>query len=292
MERPPFLMPGRRRSWPARHPVLATLGALLLAGLAGLLLLFLTLPNLESLETEWPERTAYMELREREARARGEELRIAYRPVPLSRIPATVQRAVLVAEDAGFYGHSGFDWHEVRAAVEKAWEEKTLPRGASTISQQLARNLYLSPRRNPLRKVREALLTWHLERKLGKGRMLELYLNVIEFGPGTFGVEAAARRYFGTGVSSLGPERAAQLAATIPGPLRHNPATATGQFRWRTALIQRRAFGAAEERIEVTPPPEVEVEVADPFAEPEEPFAEPEEPTTEDSTEDPPRDRS
>lgn len=248
-----------------RHPILAALSTLLLAAGAALALLLLALPDVRPLRSGWPERTAYMEVRLSEARERGETLRIDYRPVPLSRIPPAVRRTVLVAEDAAFYGHTGFDWHELRAALDRAWQEKRLPRGASTISQQLARNLYLSPDRNPIRKLREALIARRLERTLDKNRILELYLNVIEFGPGVFGVEAAARRYFGTGVSALGPREAARLAATIPSPRRHNPGTDTRTFRWRTGLVYRRAFGA-EERIEVAEPPALEIELEAPAA--------------------------
>ncbi len=248
-----------------RHPVLAAVVAFLLAAGAVLALLVANLPDVGPLRTGWPERTAYMEVRSAEAGERGETLRIDYRPVPLSRIPPPVRRAVLVAEDAAFYGHGGFDWHEVRAALERAWREKRPPRGASTITQQLARNLYLSPDRSPIRKLREALIARRLERTLDKNRILELYLNVIELGPGVFGVEAAARRYFGMGVSALGPAEAAQLAATIPSPRRHNPGTDTRTFRWRTGLVYRRAFGT-EERVEVVAPPALDIEVEAPAA--------------------------
>lgn len=216
--------------------------------------LLLTLPDVSELAEGWPGETAYMELRRAQAAEARRELRIDYRPVPLSRVPDHLRRAVLVAEDAGFYGHGGFDWAEVRVALEEAWEERRLPRGASTITQQLARNLYLSPSRDPLRKAREALIALRLERELSKGRILELYLNVIELGSGTFGVQAASRRYFGRDVSDLGLDEAAALAATIPSPRRHNPATETRAFRWRRGLVARRAFGERQERIEVAPP--------------------------------------
>lgn len=262
-------MASRRASRPAaawwrRHPVLTAILAVLVLAAAGLGLLLLSLPDVRGLERGFPERTAYMHLRIQEAEKRNEPLPVAHRPVPLSRIPAELQRAVLVAEDAGFYGHRGFDWHEIRASLEKAWRERRFPRGASTITQQLARNLYLSPRRTPLRKVREALIARKLERALGKRRILELYLNVMELGPGTFGVEAASRRYFGVGVSELTAWQAARLAAAIPAPLRHNPATDTRQFRWRADLVYRRAFGPLEEREEVVPPPPWEIQVEEP----------------------------
>ena len=231
------------RRWIVRHRILSTILALVLAALLAAALVLLTLPTVHALDSGWPERTAYMERRAAEAAERSESFRLDFRPVPLSQIPETVQRAVLVSEDAGFYGHEGIDWHELGEAIREAWEERESPRGASTISQQLARNLYLSPDRSLFRKLREALISRRLERSLSKNRILELYLNVIEFGPGVFGVEAASRHYFGTGVTRIDRRRAAQLAATIPSPLRHNPATETRTFRWRTDLIYQRAFG-------------------------------------------------
>ena len=223
-------------------------------------LVWITLPDPREYASEWPERTAYMEgwLAGGDPGARS----IDYRPVPLSRIPESLGRAVLVSEDAGFYGHGGFDWHEVGAALEEAWKERELPRGASTITQQLARNLYLSPSRNPLRKLREALITRRLESRLPKNRIFELYLNVIELGPGVYGVEAAAHRYFGKPVAALSPREAAELAATIPSPRGNNPSTRTRSFQWRARLAHARAFGGVE--IDTLGPPPDTIEVAPP----------------------------
>ncbi|HKK09134.1 MAG TPA: biosynthetic peptidoglycan transglycosylase, partial [Gemmatimonadota bacterium] len=189
-------------------------------------------------------RTAYMELRIRQAREAGRHLELHYRPVPMSRIPGSVQRTVRVAEDAGFYAHGAFDWAELRAALRQAWREEEAPRGASTITQQLARNLYLSPRRSLWRKVREALIAVRMEHALSKRRIFELYLNVIELGPGIFGVQAASEHYFGVSIDRVGPDRAVRLAATIPSPLSDNPDTGTREFRWRVGLIGSRAFPA------------------------------------------------
>jgi monofunctional biosynthetic peptidoglycan transglycosylase len=125
---------------------------------------------------------------------------------------------VVVAEDIDFFSHHGFATKEMRAALEKAWDEKELPRGASTITQQLAKNLWLSPSRNPWRKVKEAILTRQLERHLDKRRILELYLNVVELGPGIYGAEAAARHHFGVSAAQLTPAQAARLAAMLPRP--------------------------------------------------------------------------
>jgi monofunctional biosynthetic peptidoglycan transglycosylase len=134
-----------------------------------------------------------------------------------------MQRAVVVAEDARFYEHDGVDWEALRGAVEHNLEKGALKVGGSTITQQLAKNLYLSPARTPWRKLRELAIARRLERRLSKKRILELYLNVIEFGPRTFGVEAASRRYFGKPARELGREESATLAAVIPSPRIFDP---------------------------------------------------------------------
>jgi monofunctional biosynthetic peptidoglycan transglycosylase len=185
-----------------------------------------------------------MEMRKARARAEGRELEVRWEPVPLASIPDHVERAVRVAEDAMFYRHHGIDWYEVWMSVEEWWSDDQRPRGASTITMQLARNLYLSPERSILRKARETLLALRLERRLSKARILELYLNVVELGPGVFGVEAAARHYWGTSVGGLGRREAAELAATLPSPRDDNPRTRTRAFLWRAGLIRGRAFGA------------------------------------------------
>lgn len=222
------------------------LGALLSAGLLIGFFVWISLPDVRTLRSGWPAQTSYMKQRIQEAKEGGETLRLGYRPVRLSAIPKSVQRAVRVAEDAAFYDHHGFDWYELRDAIRRAWERKEAPRGASTITQQLARNLYLSSDRSYLRKLREALIARRLERQLEKRRILELYLNVIELGPGLFGVEAASRHYFGIPVSDVSERQAAMLAASIPAPRRDNPATDTRRFRWRTRLVYERAFAASD----------------------------------------------
>ncbi len=133
-----------------------------------------------------------------------------------------LKKAVLVAEDLSFFNHNGFDTHEIRIAAREAVQGKRI-RGASTITQQLAKNLWLSPSRSPDRKLREIVLTRLLERHLSKRRILELYLNVVEFGPGIYGAEAAARRYFGIPAADLSPEQAAGLAASLPRPAWWHP---------------------------------------------------------------------
>src|SRR4051812_29244862 len=160
--------------------------------------LYLTLPDVRDLRTHNLERTAFMRLREREARAEGREPRHVQYWLPYGRISPNLKRAVLVAEDAGFWGHEGIDLVEIRKSLDADWENFAFLRGASTITQQLAKNLYLTPTRNPFRKLRELIIARRLEHELSKTRIFELYLNDIEWGDGIYGAEAAARTYFGT----------------------------------------------------------------------------------------------
>lgn len=228
--------------------------SLVLLGAIGLWLVYelITFPNISALRTENPTTTSMIEHRLSEQRARGEEQRKFMVWMPMEQISPHLQRAVLAGEDSRFFEHNGFDWD----AIQKAWDEavregereareeceaeaKTkqekkdcvpseddwippLPsfkRGASTITQQLSKNLYLSEDRNFLRKGREAVYTYFLERNLSKKRILEIYLNVIEWGDGVYGAEAASRRYFNKSASGLTRDEAAFLAAMIPSPL-------------------------------------------------------------------------
>jgi monofunctional biosynthetic peptidoglycan transglycosylase len=132
-------------------------------------------------------------------------------------------KAVLIAEDDNFWRHEGFDYEAIQKAIERDLKDKKFRFGGSTISQQLARNLYLSPEKSFLRKIREAFITWRMEKALSKRRILELYLNSAEWGEGVFGVEAASRRYYGKSSSELTPQEAARLAAVLPNPRRYNP---------------------------------------------------------------------
>jgi monofunctional glycosyltransferase len=193
------------------------------AVLLGVALFYVTLPDVTPLRTSWPRTTAFLELAKADLARAGGSSRIEWVPVPMSRISPALARAVLVAEDARFYEHAGVDWEAIRGALEKNWSSGNLRHGGSTITQQLAKNLYLSPHRTPWRKLREWAIAGRLESRLTKKRILELYLNVIEFGPRTFGAEAAARRYFGKPASALGDSEAATLAAVIPSPRIYDP---------------------------------------------------------------------
>lgn len=200
---------------------------------------YLTFPDISKLRTENPQTTSLIEYRISEAVADGREPRKYQIWMPIEQISPNLQRAVLAGEDSHFFQHDGFDWD----AIQKTWDEARkqaeeeakkegdydpndwippmpqFKRGASTITQQLAKNLYLSEERSFLRKGREAVITYFLERELSKKRILEIYLNIIEWGDGVYGAEAAARIYFKKSASNLTPQEAAYLAAMIPSPL-------------------------------------------------------------------------
>ena len=201
---------------------------------------YLTLPDVRPLRTSNPRTTAFMELRAREARARNVESRRVHRWVPYARISTHLKRAVLVAEDARFWQHDGIDYQQVKESLELNLERREFARGASTITQQLAKNLYLSPSKDPLRKMRELLIARRLEAELSKTRILEIYLNVIEWGDGIYGAEAASRTYFGKPAAALGPQEAALLAAAIVNPRVLNPANPSLRLRRRQQLVLRR----------------------------------------------------
>jgi monofunctional biosynthetic peptidoglycan transglycosylase len=143
---------------------------------------------------------------------------LRHRWVPYSRISNHLKRAVIAAEDSNFVDHEGFDWEGIQKAYEKNLKKGKIVAGGSTISQQLAKNLFLSGRRTPWRKLEEAMITVMMEQMMSKRRILEIYLNVIEWGSGVFGAEAAARHYYKTSAAGLGPEQAARLAAMVPNP--------------------------------------------------------------------------
>lgn len=204
---------------------------------------WMTLPDVRALVRTAPESTAFMRLRESQAAAQGRTLRRRQRWVSYDRISPHLKRAVLVAEDAAFWEHEGLDFDEIRASMEANWERGEFSRGASTITQQLAKNLYLSPSRNPYRKVRELFIARRLEAELPKRRILELYLNLIEWGDGIWGAEAAARAYFGVSAADLDPSQAALLAGAIINPRVYSPARPNARLLRRQGIILRRMGG-------------------------------------------------
>jgi len=241
-----------------------------------------TWPDWKKLATGPVPKSAFMREYEKQRAADKHLPPLRWQPVPFASIPKPITRAVVLAEDSRFYEHSGFDLIAFREAMDYNWKEGRLVLGASTISQQTVKNLFLSPSRNPLRKWHELILTWGMEHHLTKRRILDLYLNVAQFGQGIYGVQAAAQRYWGIPADQLSPAQAADLAATLPSPVKNNPATQTRYFEKRAnkilSLLERYPGEAAavvrevrERQIELlAPPPETDIEPT-----PEEPPAAP-----------------
>jgi monofunctional biosynthetic peptidoglycan transglycosylase len=231
------MRPARRRSWRWLLIFLAT-GL----GVVGALLVYEAWrwPDIGGLARRNPTSTAFIDQYRTRERAQGRTPQLVWTWVPYGAISPNLKRAALVAEDIKFFSHRGFELEELRNSVEQAIEDGTAPRGASTITQQLAKNLWLSPSRNPLRKLKEAMLAWRLEHHLTKRRILELYLNVAEFGPGVYGAEAASRRYFGKSAAELSEHEAAQLAASLPNPRVWHPGATGPVYRRYVETIKRR----------------------------------------------------
>lgn len=162
-----------------------------------------------------------------------------WHPVPEFMIPNHLVRAIIVAEDSRFYQHKGFDQAAIKQAIEYNLSKGRIVYGASTISQQTVKNFFLTTSRSPLRKLHETILTYAMEKNVGKQRIMEIYLNISEFGRGIYGVEAASRHYFGKSVSEINLREAIDLAATLPAPVNHNPHTRTNFFLKHRAKISR-----------------------------------------------------
>ncbi len=187
-----------------------------------------------------PQATAFMKARLEQLRKRNPEAKLRQVWVSYARISPHLKRAVVVAEDSRFVDHEGFDWEAIEKAAEKNRRKGRVVAGGSTISQQLAKNLFLSAERSPWRKGEEALITVMIEHVMDKRRILEIYLNVIEWGEGVFGAEAAARHYFGASAASLGPEASARLAAMIPNPRFYDRNRNTAFLSRKTDMILAR----------------------------------------------------
>jgi len=205
----------------------------LLAGLA----YYFFFPNIAALRETNVKKTSFMDYREREWKRDKKKIKIRQVWVSLSQISPFLIKAVLIAEDDKFWKHEGFDFEAIEKAVEKDIKVKKFKFGASTISQQLVKNLYLSPSKNPLRKIKEAILTWRMERTLTKRRILELYLNLVEWGDGIFGIEAASMSYYGKPASALEPEEAARLASVLPNPRKYHPLGTSRYVANRSRII-------------------------------------------------------
>ena len=202
---------------------------LLYIGLAGLgfvvlsIIYYFIFPDVSRLQKSNPGKTSFMQYRETEWKDAGRQQHIKQTWKPLSAISPYVIKGVIIAEDDKFWSHDGFDFDAMQQAMERNIRKKRFKYGGSTISQQLAKNLYLTPSRNPIRKLKEAVLTWRIERTLSKRRILELYLNVAEWGDGIFGIEAAARRYYGKSAAQIDAREAARLVSALPNPIRYIP---------------------------------------------------------------------
>jgi monofunctional biosynthetic peptidoglycan transglycosylase len=207
---------------------------------AGCAYAYISLPDVRPLAKSNPSATAFMTIRAEEARAKGQEPRKVQRWVGLSHVSPDLRRAVLIAEDDAFFQHEGVDLTQLRLSLEADWARGSFSRGASTITQQLAKNLYLSPSKNPLRKFREFVIARRLEAELSKDRILEMYLNVIEWGDGIYGIEAASQTYYHRPAASLGPSESALLAGAIINPRLLNPAHPTKRLLRRQKLILQR----------------------------------------------------
>jgi monofunctional biosynthetic peptidoglycan transglycosylase len=196
-------------------------------------------PDVAKLEKQNPRLTEMMVHMERRGHRGWEDIEIRQVWVPLQRISPHLVKAVLIAEDDKFWRHEGFDLAAIKTAIEKDLKAKRFKFGGSTITQQLAKNLYLSPSKNPLRKLREAVLTWRMERVLTKARILEIYLNVAEWGESVYGIEAASRHYYGKSAHELGPQEAVRLAVVLPNPKRYNPTGPSRYISNRAEIIHK-----------------------------------------------------
>ena len=225
-------------AWALTHKLLSFVIVLV----AWIVIEFGTLPygNVSQLKKMNPGETAFMREDREEAESEGKPFKKVQHWVPLSRISKDAINSVIVAEDGTFWSHEGFDWFEFKESLERNVKEGRAARGASTITQQLVKNLYLSSSKNPLRKLKEWALTWYMEQTLSKQRIIELYLNVIEWGNGIYGIEAASQVYFGKSSWTISREEAARLAAVIPNPRRFHADKETQYLQRRSELILSR----------------------------------------------------
>ena len=224
------------RRWAAR--LLFAFEILVVAAGLGACALYVSLPNTGNLVDKNPTSTAFIDLR-REQAASKKDWKLEWKWRPIGKISRYLRAAVIYAEDAKFYSHDGVDWHAIELAFDKNLEAGELSVGGSTITQQLAKNLYLSPSRSPVRKLREMMIAFSLEDHLTKTRILELYLNVVEWGDGVFGAEAASQHWFGHSAQTLSPAEAARLAIALPNPFTRDPTVHTEELRKKAVRIVR-----------------------------------------------------
>lgn len=237
------LSPGPVTPNPPKHWTLRywkhTVASLLVLWI-GAEILSLPFGDIRRLKSSNPGETEFMRIHAQRAWDERKVFRKTQEWVRLRDVAPTVVNAIVVAEDGRFWSHGGFDWFEFKESVLKNLSQGRAARGASTITQQLVKNLYLSPSKNPLRKVREWILTLWMEYSLSKERILEVYVNVIELGNGVYGVQAASLEYFGKNVSDLTRDEAARLAAIIPNPRRYRPEESSRYVARRSGIILQR----------------------------------------------------
>jgi monofunctional biosynthetic peptidoglycan transglycosylase len=209
------------------------LAIIVIVGFVGFYLIY---PDVTILKKVNPKKTSFMEYRENQWQAKGKKLTIQKKWVSLPNISPYLVKAIIIAEDDKFWSHRGFDMDAIQNALEKNIEKGKFKFGGSTISQQLVKNLYLTPAKNPVRKLKEAIITWRVEQTISKRRILELYLNVVEWGNGIFGAEMASQRYFGKPAALLTAEEAAKLAVILPNPIRFK-VDGTSRYTERRAKI-------------------------------------------------------
>jgi monofunctional biosynthetic peptidoglycan transglycosylase len=233
--RPGFLE--RARAWLLRHLLLAAVALCAVSGYVAIQA-FRACTTVAALRTQWPDTTSFMRYRMKQAEDSGREFHLRWQPVPMEAISPHLKACVLAGEDDRFYLHRGFDFASIRHAVQEAEKKGHFRRGASTLTQQLAKNLFLNPEHSFVRKLREAVYTVLLEHFLTKDRILEIYLNSVEWGDGVFGAQEASRTWFAKDASALSLDEAARLAACLPKPLKVHP---NGQNRFvirrKTAIL-------------------------------------------------------
>ncbi len=222
---------------PWRKRILLSILFVIVLMLAVYIMIQISIPDVNPLINNNPSTTALMEQRKEEAKEVGKKIRIRQQWVSFGQIPKLLKKTVRISEDANFYFHEGIDLDELKESIKKNWEKGEFARGASTITQQLAKNLYLSTEKSIWRKVKEFFITRELESTLSKNRIFHLYLNVIEYGRGIFGVAAASRYYFGKSASELNDEEIIRLTAVIPKPLSVRPDQNSKWLLWRCRWI-------------------------------------------------------
>jgi monofunctional biosynthetic peptidoglycan transglycosylase len=248
---PPLPAPQPARRWPRRAAGAAELVAI--AAAIAALGLRCSVPDTARLADDNPGSTAFIDLRRSEAEAAGRPFQLRWQWRPLAQISRYLRAAVIYAEDYNFYRHDGVDWRALEHAISADWNRGAMSIGGSTITQQLAKNLYLSPRRSLLRKAREFLIAFALEDQLSKQRILELYLNIVEWGDGVFGAEAAARAWFHHPAAALSPAEAVRLAIALPNPIARSPGVRDPELtrkavRLIRCLRMQGLIGASQER--------------------------------------------